>query len=275
MKTGTRAVATVVRPVVVARRTLATTHGLTLVGWHRVDGRTSDGLSTGVDDFRRHLDALEGWGAQVLPLTEAVERLRAGTLPERAVALTFDDGYASVVDTAWPILRERGLPMTLFVVSGILEGHRFAWDAHEADPCRVGRLRPATADELLAAAQEGLDIGSHTVSHPWLPELDDATLRHEMVDSRAALEELLGREVRSVAYPTGGWDPRVRAAALAAGYTVGITVDRGLNTDRVHPLSLRRAFVPADPVDLRHILDGAYTFLRPLDRWRSRGGPPW
>lgn len=279
MRPGTRAVATVVRPVALAHRTIAGTlvgsRGLTLVGWHRVDGRTSDGLSTGVDDFRRHLDVLERWGARVLPLDEAAARLRAGTLPERAVALTFDDGYASVVDTAWPVLRDRGLPTTLFVVSGILDGLRFAWDAHESAACRSGRLRPATADELVAAAQEGLDIGSHTVSHPWLPALDDADLRRELVDSRAALEDLLGRPVRSVAYPTGGWDPRVRAAAAAAGYTVGITVDRGLNTDVVHPLSLRRAFVPSDPADLRHILDGAYTFLRPLDRWRSRGGPAW
>ncbi|MDN4174396.1 polysaccharide deacetylase family protein [Nocardioides sp. SOB77] len=275
MRTGTRAVATVIRPVALARRTLATAHGLTIVGWHRVDGRTSDGLSTGVDDFRRHLDVLEEWGARVLPLEEAAARLQAGTLPDRAVALTFDDGYASVVDTAWPILRERGMATTLFVVSGILTGHRFAWDAHEPAHCLTGRLRPATAEELVAAAEEGLDIGSHTVSHPWLPALDDDALERELVDSRVVLEELLGRPVRSLAYPTGGWEPRVRAAADRAGYTVGITVDRGLNTGRVHPLSLRRAFVPSGAADLRHILDGAYTFLRPLDRWRSRGGPGW
>ncbi|MBC9735627.1 polysaccharide deacetylase family protein [Nocardioides marmotae] len=275
MRPGTRAVASVVRPVALARRSLATAPGLTVVGWHRVDGRTSDGLSTGIDDFRRHLDVLEEWGACVLPLAEAAARLRAGTLPDRAVALTFDDGYASVVETAWPLLRERGLATTLFVVSGILAGQRFAWDAHEPAPCRTGRLRPATAEELVAAADEGLDIGSHTVSHPWLPALDDDRLLAELVESRAVLEDLLGRPVRSLAYPTGGWDARVRAAAAVAGYSVGITVDRGLNTGRVHPLSLRRAFVPTEAADLRHVLDGAYTFLRPLDRWRSRGGPPW
>ncbi|WKN47253.1 polysaccharide deacetylase family protein [Nocardioides sp. Arc9.136] len=275
MRTGTRTVATVLRPVVRAGRAVATTPGLTLVGWHRVDGRTSDGLSTGTDDFRRHLDALERWGAQVLPLDDAVARLQDGTLPARAVALTFDDGYASVVGTAWPLLRERALPATLFVVSGTLSGHRFPWDAHESAPCRSGRLRTATAEELLAAAAEGLDIGSHTVTHPWLPALDDRTLEQELTGSRAVLEDLLGRPVRSLAYPTGGWDARVRAAAARAGYRVGVTVDRGLNTGRVDPLSLRRAFVPTDPTDLRHVLDGAYTFLRPLDRWRARGGPAW
>ena len=107
MRAGVRLLGSVAWPVVAGARRVSGARGLTLVGWHRVDGR-SDGLSTGVDDFQRHLDTLDAWGAQVLPLDEAVAALAAGTLPERAVALTFDDGYASVVETAWPLLRARG-----------------------------------------------------------------------------------------------------------------------------------------------------------------------
>jgi peptidoglycan/xylan/chitin deacetylase (PgdA/CDA1 family) len=267
-----RGLGTAVRPVATLGRRLVGTGGLTIIGWHRVDG-TSHGLSTGVDDFRRHLDALEDWGATVLPLRQATAGLASGTLPDRAVVLTFDDGYASVVETAWPLLRERSMPATLFVVSGSLSTDlRFAWD--ECEPVH-DRHRLATSDELLGAAAEGLDLGSHTVSHPWLPELPAAELEREMVDSRAALEELLGRPVRSLAYPTGGWTPRVRAAAEAAGYEVAITVDRGLNTPRTPLLSLRRSFAPTDVRDLRLVLDGAYTVLRPLDTWRRRKGPSW
>lgn len=272
MRTGVRALGTAMRPFATAARRMSGSHGLTIIGWHRVDGHT-EGLSTGVDDFRRHLDELDSWGATVLPLEAAVAALEAGTLPDRAVALTFDDGYASVVETAWPILRERGLPTTLFVVSGYLSGElRFAWDRHEPEH---DRLRLARPDELLDAAAEGLDIGSHTVTHPWLPRLDHDSLERELVDSRATLEGLLGRPVTSLAYPTGGWNAGVRLAAAEAGYRLAITVDRGLNTVRTHHLSLRRAFVPTDPEDLRLILDGAYTVLRPLDSWRSRMGPPW
>jgi peptidoglycan/xylan/chitin deacetylase (PgdA/CDA1 family) len=269
---GVRALGTAVRPIATAARRINRNRGLTIIGWHRVDG-CSDGLSTGVDDFRRHLDELDAWGASVLPLDAAVAALEAGTLPDRAVALTFDDGYASVVETAWPILHERGLPTTLFVVSASMAGDlRFAWDRHEPEH---DRLRLARPDELLDAAGQGLDIGSHTVTHPWLPRLGPDELARELVESRATLEELLGTTVTSLAYPTGGWNAAVRAAAATAGYRLAITVDRGLNTVRTPHLSLRRAFVPTDPQDLRLLLDGAYTMLRPLDSWRSRKGPSW
>lgn len=273
MRGPVRTVGRLARPVAQVGRRLSGERGLTIIGWHRVDGRCSDGLSTGVDDFRRNLDLLERWGATVLPLGRAVAALAAGTLPDRAVCLTFDDGYASVVETAWPILRARGMPATLFVVSGYLSGdERFAWDRGEP---RHDRHRLARADELLSATTEGLDIGSHTVSHPWLPRLAADEVKRELVESRVAIEELLGRPVDSLAYPTGGWTPLVRSAAAEAGYRIGVTVDRGLNTARTPHLSLRRSFAPTDPVDLRLVLDGGYTVLRPLDTWRHRRGPAW
>ncbi|MCD4534496.1 polysaccharide deacetylase family protein [Nocardioides sp. cx-169] len=271
MRPGVRALATVLHPVAAATHRLRRTPPLSLVGWHRVDD-SGDGLSTPVAAFRRHLDELAAWGAVVLPLDDAVDRLRAGRLPERAVALTFDDGYASVVETAWPLLRERGLPATLFAVSDYLPGERrFAWDLGR--PEHEGHRR-VTAAALVAAAEDGLDVGSHTVSHPWLPRLSPREQRRELVDSKDALEQLLGRRVTSVAYPTGGWDPVVRRAAGEAGYTIGVTVDRGANPPATPLLSLRRSFVPHDPRDLRPMLDGAYTALRPLDSWRRRR-PPW
>jgi peptidoglycan/xylan/chitin deacetylase (PgdA/CDA1 family) len=268
---GVRTLGTVLRPVTAGAARLSR-NGLTIIGWHRVD-EDSDGLSTGIDDFRRHLDVLDDWGATVLPLDAAVADLDAGTLPERAVALTFDDGYASVVERAWPVLRDRGLPATLFVVTDYLAGdQRFAWDRHEPEH---DRHRLARGEALVEAAAEGLDIGSHTVSHPWLPELTSEQVGRELAESRATLEDLLGRRVTSLAYPTGGWTPAVRAAAGEAGYRIGITVDRGRNTARTPRLSLRRAFVPDDARDLRLLLDGAYTALRPLDTWRRRQGPSW
>lgn len=272
MRPAVRTLGASTLPFVRAARGLSAKNGLTIVGWHRVDG-TSNGLSTGIDDFRRHLDELQDWGAVVLPLDDAVASLEAGTLPPKAVALTFDDGYASVVETAWPLLRERGLATTLFAVAGYLAGDlRFAWDLHEPEH---DRLRLARPDELRAAADEGLDIGSHTMTHPWLPRLSSADVRRELTDSRTVLEDLLGRPVSSLAYPTGGWTRQVRQIAAEAGYRIGITVDRGLNTERTPHLSLRRAFVPTEARDLRLILEGGYTLLRPLDSWRSRKGPSW
>lgn len=273
MRAGTRGIARSLRPAVGAVRSLQRAQGLTVIGWHRIDGRSSHGLSTGVEDFCRHLDELESWGAVVLPLDVAVSRLLAGTLPAKAVAFTFDDGYASVVETAWPILRSRGLPATLFVVSDCLRGElRFAWDRQEMPHQRIRLARP---DEIAEAAHDGLDIGSHTTSHSWLPGLSAGEVERELTHSRTALEELLGRQVTSLAYPSGGWNPQVRSLVESAGYRIGITVDRGRNHAHSNPLSLRRAFAPTDPADLRLLLDGAYTFLRPVDTWRTRKGPAW
>ncbi|MFB9311836.1 polysaccharide deacetylase family protein [Nocardioides plantarum] len=275
MRSTTRSLARRTRPVARTVRWLRDRDGsrsLTLIGWHRVDGETSDGLSTGVPDFVAHLDVLAARGCRVLSLEDGLAGLRAGSLPPDAVALTFDDGYASVVETAWPLLQDRGWTATLFVVTDSLDRElRFAWDDHAADD-PAGRLRLSSADELAKAAADGLDLGSHTCTHPLLTQLDQDALERELVSSRHVLGDLLGRQVSSIAYPAGAWDRRVRAAAGRAGYTVGITVDRGVATPRSPLLSLPRAFVPHDPIDLDLVLDGAYTFLRPLDAVRARRG---
>jgi peptidoglycan/xylan/chitin deacetylase (PgdA/CDA1 family) len=268
MRPAVRRAAALLRPPVQAIRSMEVAPRLTIIGWHRIDS-LPDGLSTPVDVFHRQLDALEQWGATVLGLDDAVRRCRAGSLPPRAVALTFDDGYASVIETAWPSLSERHLPATLFAVSGYLDGDRqFPWDQATAGD----HARLSTADELRDAARQGLDIGSHTATHPWLPRLGAAELERELVDSRAALEDVTGRPVTSIAYPTGGWDAAVRAAAAEAGYDVGVTCDRGRNSARHDRLALRRAFAPDTVRDFDLLLDGAYTWLRPFDRWRTREG---
>lgn len=241
--------------------------GFTLLGWHRVDAAPG-GLSTSPDEFRRHLDVLDRWGAHVVDLDTAL----AGEPPPRTVVLTFDDGYASVAETAWPLLKERGWPAVLYAVAGYLDGgERFPWDARA--PGDTARLLDAAGVRDLAA--DGMAVGSHTVSHRWLPHLPPDTIRDEVRDSRARLEDLLRAPVTTFSYPMGGWNAHVRRAVADAGYASAVTVDRGRNTIRTDRLALRRAFAPRDAADLGRMLNGAYTFLRPLDAWRTRSGPAW
>ena len=280
MRPPVRAAARLLRPAARGSRQLQRGGRLTLVGWHRVDSSLdsgSDGLSTPIDVFRRQLDALDQWGATVLSLDEAVRLCMAGELPDRAVALTFDDGYASAVEIAWPILRERKLPATLFVVTGYLDSSkRFPWDTTDDAAANGSKhTRLATSDQVVAAAAEGLGIGSHTVSHPWLPHLPADDVERELADSRVAVEKLLSLPVRSLAYPMGGWNSAVLDAACHAGYTIGVTTDRGTNSRRQNPLALRRAIAPDTAADFALLLDGALSWLRPLDSWRQRRGPRW
>jgi peptidoglycan/xylan/chitin deacetylase (PgdA/CDA1 family) len=229
-----------------------------------------DGLTTTPVGFLRHLEVLEQWGASVLPLAEALRLLGEDALPDRAVVLTFDDGYASVVEHAWPILRDRGWPATLYAVSGYLDpAVRLPWDRDHPD---AELVRLVSESQLVEAAGSGLHIGSHTHTHPWLPRRGPDQVADELSRSRAHLEDLLGVPVDSVAYPAGGWNRVVRAAADRAGYTSGLTVDRGTNSARTDRLTMHRAFAPEDPEDLRLVLDGAYTWLHPADVWRGRHG---
>lgn len=276
MRTTTRTAARVVRPGVrivdgITKVSGGRSHALTLIGWHRLGRTSGDGLTTTFDDFRRHLDVLEEWGATVLPLDAAVASMAAGELPPRAVALTFDDGYASVSEQAWPELSRRRLPATMFVVSGYLDGRRtFSWDRNDSD---LERIRLVDRPALLEAAAGGLAIGSHTVSHRWLRHLNEREVAVELSASRSGLEDLLQRPVRSFAYPMGGWTPGIRDQVAEAGYDVAITVDRGRNGRAHDPLSLRRCFAFDRPDDLRLQLDGGFTWVRPIDRFRQRKGP--
>jgi peptidoglycan/xylan/chitin deacetylase (PgdA/CDA1 family) len=111
-----------------------------------------------VSDFDWHLSALARW-FRVIPLSEAVARLRSGTLPARAACVTFDDGYADNVSAALPLLRKHGIPATFFVATGFLDGGRMWNDTVieivrrasestlDASPVGLGRLDLATLDQ--------------------------------------------------------------------------------------------------------------------------------
>lgn len=245
---------------------------LTILGWHRF-GDVDDEMTTTIRHFETQLDILEDWGATVLPLDHARRLMRCSELPPKAVALTLDDGYLSCLEQAWPILRDRNLPATLFAVSDYLDGRRrFPWD--EAGWVTDDLARIATARQLVDAAQDGLDIGSHTVSHRWLPSLslDDVAL--ELTESKDALEDLLGTAITAFAYPMGGWSPQIRDIAEDV-YDIAVTVDRGRNYQGHDEHALRRAFAFDRAADFRRQLDGAYTWMRPLERRRARTEPEW
>jgi peptidoglycan/xylan/chitin deacetylase (PgdA/CDA1 family) len=239
--------------------------GLSILCWHRVD----DGpglLSVTASEFEAQLDVIEGWGATILPLEDALLRTRNGTLPGRAVVLTFDDGYRSTLDAVWPRLEARGWPGTLFAVPGYLDGQSyFPWDSAAGDPARLLNL-----PELLELSQRGMHIGSHTISHRWLPRLTDHELAAELSDSRRALEYFLGHSVTTLAYPAGHSDARVRAAVAAAGYDYALSTAGGRSTSRTDRYAIRRTFVPRAAGDFLRTLDGAYDFLRLLGAFRER-----
>jgi peptidoglycan/xylan/chitin deacetylase (PgdA/CDA1 family) len=137
------------------------------------------------------------------------------------VGLTFDDGYADFVEHALPVLERHGCGATLFVLPGRLGGDN-AWDP-------LGPRKPLlTADGIrTAAAAEGVEIGSHGLTHVDLTQADDALLKSEVAESRAVLEELTGLPVEGFCYPYGTVDQRVVDAVREAGYGYACAIDPG------------------------------------------------
>jgi peptidoglycan/xylan/chitin deacetylase (PgdA/CDA1 family) len=135
----------------------------------------------------------------------------------RLLHVTFDDAYRSVAN-ALPALERCGIPATVFACSGIAGEPLAVPELADEAAARPEELRTMDWDELAGLVERGVEIGSHTVSHPHLPRLSDEELRRELVDSRAELEDRLGRRCRYLAYPFGDEDGRVHAVAESAGY---------------------------------------------------------
>ena len=155
---------------------------------------------------------------------EQVRRAWAGGpgLPAKPIVLTFDDGYLSQDTHAKPALRALGWPGVLY-----LEGKNLG----------PGGLTKRQVEGMVAA---GWEVGAHTLTHPDLTTVDDATLRREVAGSRTLLQRRLGLPINAFCYPAGRNDARVRAAVRAAGYTTATTVEPGIARPADDPFALPR-----------------------------------
>jgi peptidoglycan/xylan/chitin deacetylase (PgdA/CDA1 family) len=169
--------------------------------------------------------------------------------------ITFDDAFENFVEQAWPELRARNMPSTMFVISGAL-GKGFG-PANQTE-------KVMSAEQLCALPAELVSIGSHTVSHPFLPELSPEAAHRELVESKATLEKLLKREVSTFSFPFGGFSPGLVELGRAAGYRRVFTTlpSFAFATDCSEFVVGRIRVDPTDwPLEFRLKLAGAYNWL--------------
>ena len=188
--------------------------------YHAVVEGEPQRLAVRRETLESQLGSLLRRGYRAVTATDAVERRG------RLLHVTFDDAYRSVVGVL-PLLAELGVPATIFACTDYArDGRPFdvpeLLDDAAADPTAFATMDWAA---LRAAAFGGVEIGSHTVSHPHLPELSDAEVARELRDSKVELEDELGSACRYLAYPYGEEDDRVRAAARRAGYDAAFAVE--------------------------------------------------
>ena len=151
----------------------------------------------------------------------------------RVLHVTFDDAFRSV-EEALPALERLGVPATVFACTGYADDGRPLDVPELADVARdrPGSLATMTWDGLRALVERGVEIGSHTVSHPHLMRLSDAELARELRESRQRLEDELRRPCPFLAYPYGETDGRVGAAAASAGYEAAFALGPGPRGNR-------------------------------------------
>jgi peptidoglycan/xylan/chitin deacetylase (PgdA/CDA1 family) len=146
------------------------------------------------------------------------------SVPAKHVLLTFDDGYDDLYTELFPFLVENRFTAVIFLVAGQI-GASNVWD--QKTGLRARNL--LTLDHIREMQRYGVEFGSHTLTHPYLPEVSDEELHREVAESKQRLEDLLGIDVASFAYPFGGVDRRVRSAVINAGYKSAFTVFSGSN----------------------------------------------
>ena len=150
-----------------------------------------DGLFVRPSHFSDHLDAMNAAGVTYLFADQF------GKTESPSVILTFDDGYEDNYTTMFPILKEKGAVATIFLITDL-----------------IGTPGYLTEAQILEMAESGyVRFGCHTKTHANLAMLSEAQVRHELYTSTEYIENLVGYDVRSLAYPTGGYNEMVMAVA--------------------------------------------------------------
>jgi len=186
--------------------------------------------------FASHMRVLRAKGYNLLALRDVQNHLlRKKAFPERAVAVTLDDGYADNYTNAFPILQQHQIPATIFLVNNDLGGNN-RWHRGSGNSSRM-MLDWGQICEMHAA---GIGFGSHTLSHPRLSELPEDRARTEVVDAKKLLEDRLGARVDHFAYPYGDLSKQTVDLVREAGHTLACSTRCGFNNLDADPWLLRR-----------------------------------
>ena len=214
--------------------------------WHNLAEESSGDMTISVDTFRAQIEALHEAGFKTVSLQQLYDYVRFGTeLPEKPIVLTFDDGYFSNYEYAFPILQEHDMQATIFAI-GISVGKDTYKDTDHAMTPHFG------ADEAREMVDSGLiSVQSHTFDmHQWPPFEDgnaqvretllpfdgeadadyEAAVEADFAESRELLESITGQPVNALAFPEGAYVTLTQDALRSAGAELTFTTVRAVNT---------------------------------------------
>jgi peptidoglycan/xylan/chitin deacetylase (PgdA/CDA1 family) len=193
--------------------------------------------------FDQHLSYLEQYHYTPITVTQFVQAMARGGdgLPPHPVVLTFDDGYADFYTKALPALQRHGFTATLYVATAFVGGTS-RWLQYMGEG-----MRPMLTWEQLAEINaSGIECAAHTHTHRPLDMLPPSVVRDEILRSKELLEEHLGQQVSSFAYPYGYYSARVRPIVRAAGYASACAIKGALSSLHDDPYALARLAIKPD-----------------------------
>ncbi|MFT4530396.1 MAG: peptidoglycan/xylan/chitin deacetylase (PgdA/CDA1 family) [Thalassolituus oleivorans] len=221
---------TLVSTITLLGFSVGTQADLVVLQYHHIANDSPAVTSISPDRFAKHMALLEQENMTVVDLNDAVRTVLAGEkLPERAVAITFDDAYLSIYENAWPLLKERKWPFTVFVnTQAVDEGHTVAM----------------SWDQLRELDRHGVRIANHSVGHPYLLEppqgMDNNDwLTQQISQAEQRIESEIGHSPRLFAYPYGEYNLAI-AAWLKDNSYIAFGQQSGAIGSTSHPQILPR-----------------------------------
>jgi peptidoglycan/xylan/chitin deacetylase (PgdA/CDA1 family) len=210
------------------------------------------------ETFRMHMQYLKENGFRVVGLLELADRITNNSpIPDKTVAITFDDGFKSILTNALPILKEFGFPATLFVNIYFVERklpENLYWHGWET----------LSWHEIRSLYGAGMSIGSHGVTHRRLAGLNEKELKNEIADSRELIEKNINSRIYAFCYPHGAFNNKVKKVLSDNGFRYACSGIEGINNAHSDIFMLKRTEITAFddmPIKFEKKLLGCYDWL--------------
>lgn len=208
--------------------------------YHRIANVPGERNSLPEQKFKEQLLFLKRYGFTTLTLSELYRYYTTGSKPpKRAVVLTFDDGYEDNFSVALPLLLKYKMKATVFPIAN--------WVAKENRWEKFNQQITTTMnwEQLKQWHSAGMEIGSHTLNHPFLNRCDAAQLEAEIVISKQVLEHKLGCPINFLCYPYGAFNHNSIMTAQAAGYKGAVAIFENAAIWNLDLFSLPRIPIPS------------------------------
>jgi peptidoglycan/xylan/chitin deacetylase (PgdA/CDA1 family) len=163
-----------------------------------------------------------------------LEHYIATNYQDRIACVTFDDGCFDNYEVALPVLERFGIKATFFVVTGLLGGSLAT---------SYGNIHFMGSNEIYELSSLGHEVGAHSVSHLKLTKVPLERARKEIEESKHFLEDLIGKEVISFAYPKGAWNETLKEEIRRQGFRYAVTIQEGLVSNHPDYLALPRVWI--------------------------------